>query len=91
MGEVKTNYTDEEIFNKLKEILEICCPDLDINTVTPDSVINRDLGIDSMNFVMIMVKVEAAFDIHVEDEEWDDLHTAQDVIDKVKEELAKKV
>ena len=90
MGEQKISYTDEEIFEKLKGILEICCPDLDVNTVKPDSVINRDLGIDSLNFVMIMVKVEAAFDIRVEDEEWDHLHTAQDVIDKVKEELAKK-
>ncbi|MDD6551866.1 MAG: acyl carrier protein [Lachnospiraceae bacterium] len=83
-----SNYTDDQIFEKLKEILSICCPDLSIATVTKDTVINRDNGIDSLNFIMIMSKVEAAFDIRVPDADWDRLSTAQDVIDKVQEQLA---
>lgn len=82
-------YTDDEIFDKLKDILAICCPDLDLSKMTKDSVINRDLGVDSMNFVMIMAKVESTFGIRVPDEEWDRLSTAQDVIDKVQELTSK--
>ncbi|MBQ1916235.1 MAG: acyl carrier protein [Lachnospiraceae bacterium] len=85
-----SKYTDDQIFEKLKEILGICCPDLSIDTVTKDTVINRDNGIDSLNFIMIMSKVEAAFDIRVPDADWDRLSTAQDVIDKVQEQLALK-
>lgn len=83
-------YTDEEIFDKLKEILGICCPDLDISTIDLNTNINRDKGIDSLNFIMIMTKVESAYDIRIPDEEWDKLSTPQDVIDKVQEQLAAK-
>ena len=85
-----SKYTDDQIFEKLKEILGICCPDLSIDTVPKDTVINRDNGIDSLNFIMIMSKVEAAFDIRIPDADWDRLSTAQDVIDKVQEQLALK-
>ncbi|MQN01307.1 MAG: hypothetical protein FRC54_05085 [bacterium LCO1.1] len=37
-----------------------------------------------MNFIMIMAKVEGAFDITVPDELWGKLSTSQDVIDVVK-------
>ncbi|MCH3987955.1 MAG: acyl carrier protein [Lachnospiraceae bacterium] len=77
-------YTEDEIFERLKKILKICMPEADIASVTRDTVINRDLGIDSMNFIMIMAKVEGAFDITVPDELWSRLSTAQDVIDIVK-------
>lgn len=77
-------YTEDEIFEKLKKILKICMPEADVDGITRDSVINRDLGADSMNFIMIMAKVEGAFDITVPDELWGTLSTAQDVIDIVK-------
>lgn len=83
-------YTDDEIFAKLKEILKICMPGIDVSKITPSSVINRDLGVDSMNFIMIMAKVEAAFGITVPDELWSRLSTAQDVIDEVKKLTDKK-
>jgi acyl carrier protein len=80
----KMTYTEDEIFEKLKEILKICMPETDISSITRDCVINRDLGVDSMNFIMIMAKVEGAFAITVPDELWSRLSTAQDVIDIVK-------
>lgn len=77
-------YTEDEIFEKLKGILKICMPEADLSKIRRDSVINRDLGADSMNFIMIMAKVEGAFDITVPDELWGKLSTSQDVIDVVK-------
>lgn len=40
-------YTEDEIFERLKKILKICMPEADIASVTRDTVINRDLGIDT--------------------------------------------
>lgn len=82
--------SDEEIFAKLKEILGICCPDLDMATIEMDTPINRDQGIDSLNFIMIMTKVEAAYGIRIPEETWDSLSTPHDVIEKVQEQLALK-
>lgn len=83
-------YTDQEIMNKLGEILQVCLPEVPLETLTPDTVINRDLGVDSMNFVMIMVKVESAFDIRTNDDDWTNLSTVQDVVDLIKQYLAAK-
>lgn len=80
-------YSDDQIFEKLKEILSLSCPDMNISDVTKDTVINRDNGVDSLNFIMIMTKIEAAYDIRIPDSDWDKLSTAQDVIEKVQEQL----
>lgn len=83
-------YTEDEIFEKLKEILKICMPEADLSSVRKDSVINRDIGADSMNFIMILAKVEGAFGITIPDELWSQLSTAQDVIDVIQRLTAKK-
>lgn len=80
-------YSDDDIFEKIKEILGICCPDLKLASVTKQTVINRDNGIDSLNFIMIMSKVESAFNVRIPDAEWDRMSTAQDVIDAVQRQL----
>ncbi len=83
-------YTEDEIFEKLKEILKICMPEADLSSVRKDSVINRDIGADSMNFIMILAKVEGAFGITIPDELWSQLSTAQDVIDVIQRLTAEK-
>ncbi|MDD6789175.1 MAG: acyl carrier protein [Lachnospira sp.] len=84
------DYTEDEIFEKLKEILKICMPEADLSSVRKDSVINRDIGADSMNFIMILAKVEGAFGITIPDELWSQLSTAQDVIDVIQRLTAEK-
>lgn len=83
-------YTEDEIFEKLKGILKICMPEADLSSVRKDSVINRDIGADSMNFIMILAKVEGAFGITIPDELWSQLSTAQDVIDVIQRLTAEK-
>ena len=82
--------TEDEICEKLKEILKICMPEADLSSVRKDSVINRDIGADSMNFIMILAKVEGAFGITIPDELWSQLSTAQDVIDVIQRLTAEK-
>lgn len=76
--------TDQEIFEKVRDIAVLCMPELKEEDITMESVINRDMGIDSMNFIMILCKVEAAFDIRVPDEDWPRLSSMRDVIEEVK-------
>lgn len=76
--------TDQEIFEKIRDIVVLCMPELKKEDITMDSVINRDMGVDSMNFVMILCKVEAEFGIRVPDDDWPKLSSMRDVIDEVK-------
>ncbi len=77
--------TDQEILNELLRIIHVCLPETELNSVKPEMVINRDLGADSMTFVMMMTKVEERFGIRIPEETWKNLSTVQDVIDAIQE------
>lgn len=55
-----------EIFEKLKEAIRKSVPDIDIDTVTLDSSLKNDLGLDSLGTMMIAVIVEEEFDFEFE-------------------------
>ena len=55
-----------------------------------DTRINNDIGFDSMTFVYIMCKIEAAFDVEIPKRRWEKLVTMGDVVDEVQRRLAKK-
>ena len=76
--------TDQQIFDKIADIVEMCTPDIKKEDLSMDSVINQDVSIDSMNFVMILCKTEAYFGFRLPKEEWQQLSSMRDVIDTVK-------
>ena len=76
--------TDQEMLEELLKIIHICLPETETEAITMDTVINRDLGADSMSFVMLMTKIEARFNVRVPESTWKNLSTVQDVIDAVK-------
>ena len=49
------------MLDKLKEILGKVLPDLDMNTVTPDTRLIEDLGFDSLALMMMSMEIEDAF------------------------------
>lgn len=77
--------TDQEIFDKILEIAKQALPELDTEQVTMDTVINRDMGADSLAFIMIICKIEGAFGIEIPDETWERLSTMRDLIETVKQ------
>lgn len=81
---------DQEIFDKLLEIIHICMPDAEMGEVGMDTVINRDLGVDSMNFVLIVCKIEAEFGIRIPDRVWPKLSTVRDVVNEIQKRLSSK-
>ena len=76
--------TDQERMDELLKIIHICLPETETESVTPETVINRDLGADSMSFVMLMTKIEARFNIRVPEDTWQNLATVQDVMDAIR-------
>ena len=75
--------TDQEMMDELLKIIHIVLPETETESVTPETVINRDLGADSMSFVMLMTKIEGRFNIRIPEDTWKNLSTVQDVIDAI--------
>ena len=76
--------SDEEMLKELLKIIRVCLPETETEKVTMDTVINRDLGADSMSFIMIMTKVEAVFNVRIPEETWKNLATVRDVVNAVR-------
>jgi acyl carrier protein len=76
--------SDEEMLQELLKIIRACLPETETEKVTMDTVINRDLGADSMSFIMIMTKVESVFNVRIPEETWKNLATVRDVVNAVR-------
>lgn len=76
--------TDQKMLDELLKIIHVCLPETETESITPDTVINRDLGADSMSFIMLMTKIEAKFNVRVPEETWKELSTVQDVMDAIR-------
>lgn len=51
---------------KLKEILKRSMPDMDISEVTKESNLLQDLGLDSLNMMLLAIVVEDEFSVRFE-------------------------
>ena len=49
--------------------------------ITEDSVVNTDMGMDSMNFILVICKLEAEFGVKIPNRLWKKLSTLGDVLD----------
>lgn len=59
------NMTRNDIYAKVKDVLMDALV-VDDEEVTPDAVLTRDLGAESIDFLDIVFKIEQAFDIKIE-------------------------
>lgn len=80
----------EEVIEMTKKIIYDNVPDMYGTDIQEDTVLNTETAIDSMGFILIMSKLEGAFDVHIPDEEWNRLSTLGDVADAVMRNLEKK-
>jgi acyl carrier protein len=72
---------EEEKYNKLKEIIKIYLPeDVTVEDIQQDSHFMNDLNINSANLVDIVLDVEDAFDIRLENEDMDQMQTVNDAM-----------
>lgn len=77
--------TDAEVFNKVKEIL-VDQFDLEDDEVSLTTDLTNDIDADSLDLFEVLNRVEDDFDIKLAVAE--NIKTTQDLVDKVKEQLA---
>lgn len=73
--------TKEDRYTQLKAIISPYLPeDVSANSIKPESNFIKDLNINSANLVDIVLDVEDAFDITLENEDMDSMQTVQDAL-----------
>ncbi len=70
------------IFEKIKEILAEQL-DADIDDMTMDTDIARDLGADSLDVVELLMSIEDEFSVEVPDEEIENIKTIGDLTEYI--------
>ena len=73
--------TRDEILEKTKKVIYDCMPELAGVEINETSVVNTDMGLDSMNFILIICRLEALFDVKIPERQWNKLSTLGDVVD----------
>ena len=56
------------VFEQLKELIAQSVPEIDIATVTPESSLKNDLGLDSLSTMMISMLIEEKFGFNFDGE-----------------------
>lgn len=81
--------TREEVAKRISEIVRTSLPDFEDAELKEDTRINTELGMDSMTFVYVMCKIEAAFDIKIPHRKWEKMITFGDTVDEVYRAVSK--
>ena len=58
---------------------------VDPREITPETTFADDLGADSLDLLQIVMGMEEAFNVKLDEEELSDIVTVADAIDKIKE------
>ena len=69
------------VFEKLKDIFARVMPQCDPSTIKMDSVLTTDLGVDSLNMMLLAITVEDEFKIRFSSDA--KLETVKDIVDYV--------
>lgn len=83
--------TEDERYQTLHKIIKIYLPeDVAVEEISEESHFINELNINSANLVDIVLDVEDAFDIQLENEDMDQMHTVKDalsIIDKKRSDI----
>lgn len=82
--------TREEVLEKTVKVIHDCAPELGDVELREDSVVNTDMNIDSMGFILIICRLEALFDVRIPERQWQKLSTLGDVVDAIMKRLPEK-
>ena len=77
-----------EIFEKLKEVFKVTVgEDVDLSKFTEDANLTKDLGLNSVGILYLVVGIEETFGIQFEDVGFNDFNTVSTVINYIEEQL----
>lgn len=73
------------MINKVKELIaeEL---NVDINNLNENTKLREDLGVDSLDVVELVMRLEEEFDISVSDEDANDLETVGAIVKYIKDQ-----
>mgnify|MGYP003815315633 CR=1 FL=1 len=77
----------EEILEKTVKVIYDSVPELQGQPLGEESVVNTDMGMDSMNFILVICRLEALFGVRIPDRQWQKLSTLGDVVDAIERRL----
>lgn len=81
--------TEKEKYQKLREIVTTYLPDdVSEDAIELESNFTTELNINSANLVDIVLDVEDAFDIQLENEDMDGMQTVQDALAIIDQKIA---
>lgn len=81
----------EEKYQKLKDIIQVYLPeDVAVTDISKDSHLMNNLNINSANLVDIVLDVEDAFDIRLENEDMENMQTVGDAMAIIDAKLSAK-
>ena len=75
--------TRQELYEKTVKIIRDCVPELADAEITEASVVNTDMGMDSMNFILVICKLEAEFDMRIPNRQWSKISTLGELINAI--------
>ncbi|HVP58307.1 MAG TPA: acyl carrier protein [bacterium] len=78
-----------EVATKVKEIIMEKLGTSE-DKVTPEASFRNDLGADSLSTVELMMELEEAFGVEIEDEEAEKIQTVKDAVAYIEQKLAQK-
>lgn len=70
------------MFEKIKQIIEEL---FNIKDITTDTDIREDLGVDSIGLLQLVMAIEDEFEIQVEEQDLEKIHTVADIMEYIKE------
>lgn len=73
--------TREEVLAELKEVVKVVRPALDLDTVTFDTRLVEDLGLDSLSMLLVAMALENRFGIRFDSQQ--QFQTVTDACDAV--------
>ncbi|WP_283169722.1 phosphopantetheine-binding protein [Curtanaerobium respiraculi] len=73
----------EAVKEETIRLVKMYVPELQDMELTEDSVVNKDMGIDSMNFILVVCQLEEHFNVRIPHEEWDTFKTLGELVDAV--------
>ena len=79
--------TREQIVSRIIDMAHELVPDLENAELCEDSNINTDANVDSMSMILLVTKVESAFQVTIPEEDWDKIQTVRQLADKTEEGL----
>ena len=82
---------NQERYQKLRDIIKIYLPeDVSVKDISAESHFINELNINSANLVDIILDVEDAFDIMLENDDMDKMLTVSDALEIIEIKLLKK-